>query len=932
MRTTPAGPNRCSNARRGPVRGSLAASLLLWVAHAVAVGSASAQTTPGASPNPPATQPGAASTGQDPQAQGQGQGQGQGAGQDPGTRIDGIGSVHFDRLVVAMEGKPVASISIVRADKSGASAQKVDAATAESYGRALLTRVGQPFEARKVSADCNSLWSDRRLVVNGFAALVDGGVAVTYAIQFAVDVYADIEFEGLNALDRFTVDGLLGIGVDRQVTRTEAEAMRKVLLARYRRDGYAFASVAMAEKPLDDTAAATGESATSRPLRTLVFVVDEGPKVTVGTMTFVGNTSFAADAVFGMFGTGFYLVRDARIDSDPAHGLVSGGAYSREVLEEDLDRLRVFYRGRGFLDATVDLADVRFAPNRSIVDLTLVVVEGPRYRIRSVQIQHVDGVPEKPLASPPLYAPDEVQKELKVVPGEYYDHDRLQLDVLKITDFYGKRGHPPSTFPGMAEVPQGCQVFTPRETYVGETEVDVTYLVSEGVPKRLRDVAIRGNRFTKDHVIRRRFKQKPGERIDMVDVKRSLRLIEQTRYFTDPTTFSQPRLQIEPVPGQPDLVDLGLDVQDGSTGQLRWGVGISTGQGVQGTATFNKSNFDIGKPPSSWNPVTAIGEVLDNKAFHGAGQNLNMLLAPGTNVSQFSLSFADPDVFMLFEDTWELRVSGRRTIRRLPDGYTQDVLGGDLGLSRNFTDNVNVGIAFRQDSVEVDDLAPDATSLAFSAEGQTELRGMRVSARYRDYDDPGRPTSGLEIGISGDLIGGPFGGEESLTKLTHSAHYYVPLAENEMGHRTVLHVEQFLGFANEFGGSDDVFLTERFYIGGANLRGFDYRRAGPKQFGRPIGGEASWTSTIELYMPLIATRLEGEVRDREILRWLVFTDFGLLGLDDDDRTFRELRASSGIGLRIEIPFLEIPIALDLGWPWLYEESDDRRQLYFSISR
>jgi outer membrane protein insertion porin family len=309
-----------------------------------------------------------------------------------------------------------------------------------------------------------------------------------------------------------------------------------------------------------------------------------------------------------------------------------------------------------------------------------------------------------------------------------------------------------------------------------------------------------------------------------------------------------------------------------------------------------------------------------------------MLLAPGTRTSQFQLSFTEPDVFGLYEDTYELRVSGRRTIRRLTDGATADTLGAEVGLWRNLTENLNVGLSVRQESVEVDNLLPDATSFAYAAEGKTELRGVRLGARLRDYDDPGRPTEGFELGLSGEVVGGPFGGEESLTKLTHSAHLYVPLAENEMGHRTVLHLEQFLGFANAFGGSDDVFLTERFYMGGANLRGFDYRRAGPKQFGRPIGGEAVWTSTVELFMPLVATRLEGEVRDRELLRWLVFTDFGLLGLDAGDPTFGELRASSGIGLRIEIPLLEIPIALDLGWPWMYEDSDDRRQLYFSISR
>jgi outer membrane protein insertion porin family len=117
---------------------------------------------------------------------------------------------------------------------------------------------------------------------------------------------------------------------------------------------------------------------------------------------------------------------------------------------------------------------------------------------------------------------------------------------------------------------QGCQVLPPLEVFVEDNQVDVVFQVDEGVPKRLRDVVIRGNRFTRDRVIRRRIRVLPGDRIDMVEVRRGLRAIEQTRYFQDPTTMQGPRLQLEPVAGQPDYVDIGLDVQDGATGELRW--------------------------------------------------------------------------------------------------------------------------------------------------------------------------------------------------------------------------------------------------------------------------------------------------------------------------------------------------------------------------
>lgn len=836
----------------------------------------------------------------------------------------GDSDVYVDPAVRRLQGRTVRAIQIERTGADG-SPLPMDAESAESIVRSLLTRVGRPFEARNVTADCIGLWSERRILVRAYAQEVDADVVVRFIVDREIGVYEGVVFQGLFNLDRPTVDSLLGLHADRKVTRTEAEAMRKVLLTRYQREGYAFCSIELQERrAADGEVAASGT--TARPGRQeVVFRIDEGPKVTIRSLSFLGNLSFAASPHFGFLGADSYLLRESHIQSDP------GSAYSAELLEEDLDRLRLFYRSRGFLDATVDVGDVRFAEDRESVEVFLVVVEGPRYRVKSVRVEHVDARGDV-LTTPPLYAAEEVLRECKVVPGEFYDHDRLQRDRQAIETFYGRRGHPSFSFPGMANVPHAFRVLPLRERYGTGAEVEIVFQVIEGTPKTLRDVVIRGNRFTRDHVIRRRVRVLPGDRIDMYEVNRALRSIEQTRFFQDQTTMRGPRLQIEPVRGEPDVVDLAVDVEDRDTGELRWGIGISTGQGASAQFTYNKRNFDLWNPPSSLNPITALGEIVDNKAFHGGGQNLNLLLAPGTRVSQFQLSFVEPDVFRQYFDTWELRVSGQRVIRRWSDGYTSDRLGAEVGLSRNFTEQLNAGIALRQDSIEVGDLAFDASSLAFDAEGKTELRGARLSARYRDYDDLRRPTSGFELSLSGEVVGGPFGGEESLTKLLHTGHAYVPVTENEMGHRSVLHLEHTFGVADAFGGSDDVFLTERFYMGGSNLRGFDYRDAGPSQFGRPIGGEATYTASIELFVPLVATRLEGEIRDRELLRGVLFTDFGLLGLSIDDPTFGELRASSGFGIRIEVPYLEVPIALDFGWPWLYEETDDRRVLYFSISR
>jgi outer membrane protein assembly factor BamA len=820
-------------------------------------------------------------------------------------------------------GKTVRRIQVLQVDRRGLHAMTEEAA--DAIVRGLSSRTGQPLELRKVTADIGDLWHARRLAVRAFARADGDQVTLFFIVEREVQVYERVEFQGLRHLERSEVDSLLGLYPDRQVTSVEAVAMRNILVARYRRDGYAFCSIA-----LDEREPGKGESSGDRARKIVTFRIDEGPKVTVGEVNFRGNVSFPAETS-SLVSAGDHLVREAHIQQTPAGWLTSGGAYSREVLEEDLDRLQLFYRSRGFLDATVAVTDVHFRGDYEVVDLDFLVVEGPRYVIKSLRIVHVDEAGRELPPGRSRYPPEEVMAVLFTKVGDFYDHLRTGRDRLAIEDFYGRRGHPKASFPGMARVPGAFSVGWPRERYDEQAAVELTFEVHEGTEKTLRDIVIRGNTGTRDKVIRRKIQVLPGERVDMHLVARSIANLDRTRFFQDPMTLAGPRFELLEVPGRDDMLDLAVDVTESETGEVRWGVGITTGAGAQGTLQFIKRNFDLWSPPSSWNPITMFEEILDNRAFHGGGQNLDLLLAPGTQVSQFQIGFTEPDVFGEHFDTTELRVNGRRTLR-YRDGYRSDTLGCELGLSRNLTDELQVGVSFREESIEIDEIAPDATSIVFDAEGQTELRGPRVRAYYREFDDLRRPSAGLELQASYEMLGGLWGAEEDLWKINLGAHYYVPIAENALGHRSVLHVEQAFGVAEAFGSSNDVFVTERFYLGGLNLRGFDFRGVGPSQNNRPFGGEAIYYGSFELSLPLVATRLERDLRDRELLRGVVFVDYGLLGLSIDDPTFHELRVSYGVGLLIDVPVLDIPIALYLGWPVLYEETDERRQFTLNISR
>ena len=175
--------------------------------------------------------------------------------QRPGLRVDRplptvSGELYFDEAVQALNGKLVKAVQVTEADRRAGVVTVVPAERAAPILGSLATRAGQPFEARRISADCSSLWSLRRLVVRAYAEEVDGEVLVTFQVDLQVERYEDVEFVGNDHLDQAELYALVGFYAGRRTTRTEAEAMRKLLLARYRRDGYAFCSIQLVDLPV----------------------------------------------------------------------------------------------------------------------------------------------------------------------------------------------------------------------------------------------------------------------------------------------------------------------------------------------------------------------------------------------------------------------------------------------------------------------------------------------------------------------------------------------------------------------------------------------------------------------------------------------------------------------------------------------------------
>ncbi len=805
------------------------------------------------------------------------------------------------------EGRTIAAIQIEDAKGD----RRFDQAGA-IYAR-LKTLVGAKFRSTDVDSDLQMLWREWKIRAQSeFEILENGDVRVFFVVMEQLKRFDRVMFAGQKSITEESLRSLLQLRIGQSVTEELAESNAATIEERLRRDGYRFAKVAI-EK----------DEARSE----LTFRIDEGPKVTVRNVFFRGNTSFPGWAPLGLYQN---LIGSSDIVSRPAGALLAGAAYSEQTIEEDLERLRTFYRGRGYRDAHVELSERTFVDGETKVDLTFLVSEGRRYRVTAVDVQQ-SSADENPDYEP-LYPRAELLAELKLKPGDFYDRDVVNQDKRAIERYYGKRGHPLRSRFGASRLQNALAITEPSEVFdVERAELKLVYRVTEGTPKRLRTVHVRGNTKTKDYVIRRKVFLRPGEILDMTEVERSLNTLDSLRYFTDPEQLTGVRFDLTPVQDDPDLVDLVIEVQEGDTGQLLWGAGISTGQGVIGRIQFLKRNFDIGKLPSSFAPGTFFREIVRGDAFHGAGQELDISLQPGSEISTFSISFYDPDVFRRHFDTIGLNVVGSRTIRLL-DGYDTDELRGYVALERNFTEQFSVSLGVRQSTSQVENVEANASSIVIEAEGKTELRGLRAAARLRELDHRLRPTDGYHFEVYTEVMGGPFGAEKDIVKSGLLADVYWPFHRDSLQRPHVLRSRTQFDFGDGYGRDDELYLGERFFLGGSNLRGFDQRRVGPTQFGRPIGGAVRAIQTLEYQFPMVSTRLENQFRETELVRGLLFVEGGSLGLDFGDRGLQDLRVSAGFGFRIHVPVLGLPIALDFAWPLSYEETDSRRVFYFSLSR
>lgn len=594
------------------------------------------------------------------------------------------------------------------------------------------------------------------------------------------------------------------------------------------------------------------------------FTITEGPKVTVRKIRYVGNDSLS--------------------DSDAGKDITTHerfwpfitGEFSEEDLDADVEKVKSNYTAQGFLDVQV-ARRVNFDSNHEKVTVEFVVREGPRYQVAAVTINGV-------AALDPAY----LKQNLKLQPGKPYVLEALKADEKYLKDAYGRVGYV------HARVESKIQ-FTGQPA-----QVAVVFDVQEGLKITVGEITITGNRLTQDKVILRALDLRPEDVADASAVKTAQDRLMQSELF------SQADISFIPT-SDPNVENILVNVEEKPTTQFILGAGVSSNQGLIGNVSLVQKNFDLYRWPRGWD---------DPGAFRGAGQTARIVAQPGTQQSEYNISWTDP-AFLdrdLRLDVTPISYFKREWDSHGSTSYDESRLGAQAALTKALTRELSATVGLKAQDIDISNVQPWSPDDVFKVEGRSILTTANVRLERNTTDNYFAPTTGSREGV-GIEQAGALGGDYSFTKFFIDGKRFWTVTEDVLGRRSVFSLKGQAATA-----TSDTPIFERYYAGGqGSVRGFAFRGIGPVQREQPIGGDFLIVGTSEYEFPIYGRNLRG----------VVFLDAGDV---EKDISIHTIRVSAGFGVRLQLDIFgaPIPISLDFGFP-LAKASDDQTQIVsFSI--
>jgi outer membrane protein insertion porin family len=582
--------------------------------------------------------------------------------------------------------------------------------------------------------------------------------------------------------------------------------------------------------------------------------------------------------------------------------IFKGSKYIEPEYKDDLDLIVAKYNKKGYRDAHIT-GDSIIRINDHTIGLKIFLVEGNKYYFRDIK-----------WVGNTIYSSAFLSTILGIQKGDVYNKELLETNLN-----FNPNGFDVSSL----YMDNGYLFFNaiPVEVYVENDSIDMEIRIFEGEQARIRNVSVKGNDRTNDHVIIRELRTRPGQLFSRADIIRTQRELANLRYF-NPETIT-PNIKPDPAKG---TVDIEWGVEETSADQIELSGGWGYGR-IIGTLGLSFNNFSIKRvfKKGAWRPVPT-----------GDGQKLALRFQTyGKDYLSWSVSFTEP--WLGGKKPNALSVSyyhSRYTNGRSKEDTLRAAFitnGITIGLGKRLTWPDDFFTLYNGINLLFYDLTNYGTIFPVgSGTGNYNNLSYEVILGRNSVSAPIYPRNGSDISLGLELTPpySLFSNKDYSTliddekykwieyyKIKVKAYWYFELAE-----KLVLAARFRFGYLGHYNAELGTTPFERFYLGGDGLTGYNnydgrevigmrgYENESISAYHRGnknIGGTVFTRNTLELRYPL-------SLNPSSTIYGLAFVEAGNSWLNSQGFDPFDLYRSAGVGIRVFLPMFGM-----LGLDWAY---------------
>ncbi len=506
----------------------------------------------------------------------------------------------------------------------------------------------------------------------------------------------------------------------------------------------------------------------------------------------------------------------------------SSGELKLKELEFDNLRIQDVYMRQGYLDAVISnpLVSANFLNYDAV--LMYKIIEGKRYKVNGIRIKKIGDVDD-------VFPIETLESLSSIKVGEYFNIESVRRDIEVIKSHIMDKGY------------AYTRITPDLDKDEENSEVGVIFNIEVGNKVHINDVIITGNTVSGDRIVRREMLIAPGDTYSITQIRKSENALRRTGFFD--------KVQISEIRVDEDSMNLLVEVAEGRTGEVMFGLGYGSYDKLMVNASLKERNL------------------------FGTGMSAQFYINYSKYTQLFNLGFTNPRIL---DSEYSSSINVYKSFFRNYD-YVEDSIGFNISAGKNLTDALAANVVYEISKTKLSDFRDIGQGGGIYA-SYFPIRGILKSSitpglYFDNTDDYYFPKNGAIIESSAEFAG--IGGDAKYIKLFGKAGFYYHL-KNLIDFDLILRYKaQIGGIIGEIGNKDikGIPITSTFYMGGiGTVRGYETYSLTPRDAnGLRIGGRYIFANSIEASYGFL---------EAVNMRISAFFDYGMIGKDRFDEISR----------------------------------------------